>query len=664
MIAEGRNINVTLIFSLDPLRRGRSRPTSPAWRLAASGGDLSSSPASPRSSSAGSTPRSTAASRRSAPTRRSPCGARRPWPRPSSPTSSSDERFSGPRWEALAAKGASVQRPLWASTSTKNPAYPDLLYVDSLIGPDTVNTLPDPTVDGFLDHGVVARTVDDASERRRPCSSALGGLGVDMDDVASTLEAEGVASFAKSFDELVQSLTTRPMTCDRLSACRRLNAGTSGSGPPAASPTTASDGSTWPSGCSSRPTISRPGPRPSPPPRIVLLGMGGSSLGPEVLRSFAGSERLVVLDTTDPGHHRRAGARRRFLHRVVEVGRHPRGADAPGPRAGPGARREPLRRHHRPRHRPGRAGRGAAASPARSSTRPDIGGRYSVLSYFGLVPAALLGYDLRTLLRAGDRRGLGRGRRPRRRHGPCGPGGSRQGDHPHGADGGRVRPLGRAARGRVHREAGQGLRARADDRGGDGRRPVCSRRSTSATPSTWAPSSSAGRSPPPSPGTCSTSTPSTSRTSPSRRRTPTRCWPNCHSPTSTSPPVTGPSTGWSSSSRTATTSRSRRTCPMARTTPSRPSAGRCETGWGALRSPPATDRGSCTRPGSCTRAAPTTSSPCRSCPGTPRRRSTSRASRTTSGRSSRPRPSATTRASSSTVAVCSASRADHLGEVS
>ena len=70
------------------------------------------------------------------------------------------ERFSGPRWEALAARGAHLQRPLWASTSTKNPAYPDLLYVDSLIGPHTVNTMPDATVAAFVDHGTVARTVD------------------------------------------------------------------------------------------------------------------------------------------------------------------------------------------------------------------------------------------------------------------------------------------------------------------------------------------------------------------------------------------------------------------------------------------------------------------------------------------------------------------------
>ena len=125
------------------LRRGASRPTSPGSRRAS--GDLSArARAWRRSSSAGSTPRSTAGSRRSARPRRSRCAARPRSPRASSPTSCSSETFSGPRWEALAARGAEVQRPLWASTSTKNPAYPDTLYVDKLIGPDTVNTLPEP----------------------------------------------------------------------------------------------------------------------------------------------------------------------------------------------------------------------------------------------------------------------------------------------------------------------------------------------------------------------------------------------------------------------------------------------------------------------------------------------------------------------------------------
>jgi transaldolase len=120
-----------------------------------------------------------------------------------------EERFSGDRWDALAAKGAHVQRPLWASTSTKNPDYADLAYVNSLIGPNTVNTMPDATLDDFLDHGVVARTVDESASEARKVLDDLGELGVDMADVAQTLEDEGVAAFAKSFDELLQRLTDK-----------------------------------------------------------------------------------------------------------------------------------------------------------------------------------------------------------------------------------------------------------------------------------------------------------------------------------------------------------------------------------------------------------------------------------------------------------------------
>jgi transaldolase len=116
------------------------------------------------------------------------------------------EKFSGPRWEALAAKGARLQRPLWASTSTKNPAYPDLLYVDNLVGPDTVNTMPDQTIAAFLDHGKVERTVDKGLDAARAELDALGEVGIDMADVSHRLEEEGVASFAKSYEELLQAL--------------------------------------------------------------------------------------------------------------------------------------------------------------------------------------------------------------------------------------------------------------------------------------------------------------------------------------------------------------------------------------------------------------------------------------------------------------------------
>jgi transaldolase len=119
------------------------------------------------------------------------------------------EVFSGSRWEALAAKGAVVQRPLWASTSTKNPAYPDTLYVDELIGPHTVNTLPDATVEAFADHGTLARRVDADVDAADAAWRGIAEAGVDLDDVADRLERDGVSSFQKSFDELLGALTTR-----------------------------------------------------------------------------------------------------------------------------------------------------------------------------------------------------------------------------------------------------------------------------------------------------------------------------------------------------------------------------------------------------------------------------------------------------------------------
>jgi transaldolase len=114
--------------------------------------------------------------------------------------------FSGPRWEALAARGARPQRPLWASTSTKNPAYSDVLYVDELIGPDTVNTMPEQTLEAFLDHGTVRRTIDEDLAGAHAVLDALDELGIDLADVTRTLEDEGVAAFSKSFDELLTTL--------------------------------------------------------------------------------------------------------------------------------------------------------------------------------------------------------------------------------------------------------------------------------------------------------------------------------------------------------------------------------------------------------------------------------------------------------------------------
>lgn len=119
------------------------------------------------------------------------------------------ERFSGERWQRLAQLGAHVQRPLWASTSTKNPAYPDTRYVDELIGPNTVNTLPEPTIAAFEDHGRLARTIDSGMPAADEVMSRLAAIGIDMDDVGLTLEDQGVAGFHTSFQDLLASLTAK-----------------------------------------------------------------------------------------------------------------------------------------------------------------------------------------------------------------------------------------------------------------------------------------------------------------------------------------------------------------------------------------------------------------------------------------------------------------------
>jgi len=111
--------------------------------------------------------------------------------------------YDGPRWEALAARGARPQRLLWASTSTKNPAYPDTLYVDGLIGPDTVNTLPDATLEAFEDHGSVESTLTAGLDEATASLKKLAAVGVDLSSVTAQLEDEGVAAFTKSFDELL-----------------------------------------------------------------------------------------------------------------------------------------------------------------------------------------------------------------------------------------------------------------------------------------------------------------------------------------------------------------------------------------------------------------------------------------------------------------------------
>jgi transaldolase len=119
------------------------------------------------------------------------------------------ELFSGERWEALRARGATTQRCLWASTSTKNPAYRDVLYVEELIGPETVNTMPEETIAAFEDHGEVALTLERDLDEARRVFERVAEAGVDYDDVVDTLEREGVQKFADSFSELLDGIRSK-----------------------------------------------------------------------------------------------------------------------------------------------------------------------------------------------------------------------------------------------------------------------------------------------------------------------------------------------------------------------------------------------------------------------------------------------------------------------
>ncbi len=114
--------------------------------------------------------------------------------------------FSGSEWEALKAAGASAQRCLWASTSTKNPAYRDVIYVEELIGPDTVNTMPPATVKAFLDHGRVENTLERDVDAAHHTFEAFAKAGIDYDDIVETLEREGVQKFTASFRELIDGV--------------------------------------------------------------------------------------------------------------------------------------------------------------------------------------------------------------------------------------------------------------------------------------------------------------------------------------------------------------------------------------------------------------------------------------------------------------------------
>jgi len=206
LVGEGINVNATLIFSLEQYERTAAAYVAGLKKLASAGGDLSkvASVASffvsrvdgvvdGKLAEAGDTQLQGKAA---------VANARLAYAR-------FEVIFAGAEWDGLAAKGARVQRPLWASTSTKNPDYPDTLYVDELVGPHTVNTLPPNTLDAALDHGKAEPSVTSGLDEARAALGALGALGIDLDEVTSGLLAAGVKSFADSFDKLMAGIAAK-----------------------------------------------------------------------------------------------------------------------------------------------------------------------------------------------------------------------------------------------------------------------------------------------------------------------------------------------------------------------------------------------------------------------------------------------------------------------
>lgn len=354
------------------------------------------------------------------------------------------EIFSGPRWEALTEKGARVQRPLWGSTSTKNPAYPDTLYVDNLIGPHTVNTVPPETLEAFLDHGTVARTIDSDVEAARRDVDELEAAGISLERITNELLEEGVKKFADAFDSLLEAIEARK------------SEGAAGSGPQstwsfalgrekgedmqivhqlqeenvleriwrkdytlwADKPTEITNRLGWLRIAESMSheiqrlqafanDVKEAGLR-----QAVLLGMGGSSLAPELFARAFGVQgdhlNLTVLDSTDP---QAVSAIRTMLNprETLFIVSSKSGTTVETlsffkyffnwlqealPSAEPGA------------HFIAITDEGSKLADLAEELNfracflndPTIGGRYSALSHFGLVPAALLGLDLERLL--------------------------------------------------------------------------------------------------------------------------------------------------------------------------------------------------------------------------------------------------------------------------
>ncbi len=351
------------------------------------------------------------------------------------------DHLSSPAWQRLAAAGARPQRLLWASTGTKDTRYSDVLYVDSLIGSDTINTMPPATLRLFEDHGAVRRTLTDDASDAHLLLERLAAGGVDLADVTRVLEDDGIEKFAKSFEALLGVIRTKrqalasqappghsavfPVVDARVS--QRLDALGAAQ---ATRRIWAHDPTVWTDDPSTPEIRDRLGwltvgkamaqqvkaltafadEVRAGFDRVVLCGMGGSSLAPEVLwRTFGAAPKypsLHVLDSTDPDAVRQA--ERSDLAKTLFI---------ISSKSGTTQESDSFFRYFWERS----GGRGqqfvAITDPGTPLERlagergfrrvflnpSDIGGRYSALSYFGLVPAALIGIDVETLLHRAHR---------------------------------------------------------------------------------------------------------------------------------------------------------------------------------------------------------------------------------------------------------------------
>ncbi|HUX67926.1 MAG TPA: bifunctional transaldolase/phosoglucose isomerase [Terriglobales bacterium] len=341
------------------------------------------------------------------------------------------QAFAGPRWARLQAAGAHPQRLLWASTSTKNPNYPDTLYAEALIGPETVDTMPDATVAAFRDHGQPADRLGAAMANYagevEPVLAALAAAGIDLEQAARELQDEGVDSFEKSYEELIEGLEDKVAWLSQaMQGPKPLLAAAAAVDAQAGARIGRRDAGYWSAEAGVEAKIAhRLGwlelPR-AMAGRVgeirglvaecqaagytdaVLLGMGGSSLAPEVFcRIFDCRQglRLHVLDTTNPDQIARVEGAVDVAKTLFIVSSKSGGTIEPNSlfayfwsKQGAGAHYiaitdagtglEKLAREHQFR---------------KVFTNPgDIGGRYSALSLFGLVPAALVGVDIGLLL--------------------------------------------------------------------------------------------------------------------------------------------------------------------------------------------------------------------------------------------------------------------------